>query len=143
MAATKAKKENSATNASAKPKPRGKPFTGKGDPRNGKGFDVRPEARNNNGQRSAAAVNFSRNIRELIVTVGEEITTLENGRRISKIEGVVRAAYNQAIAGDSAARLFIAERVEGKAAQQIDVTNSDGSLAPPNAVRIIPYVEDD
>ena len=31
----------------------------------------------------------------------------------------------------------------GKAMQKTDVTNSDGSLAPPNAVRIIPYVEDD
>lgn len=140
MAATKAKKVNSVANTDAKPKPRGKPFE-KGNSV-GKQFTPGDARANLNGQRSAAAVNFSRNIRELIVTVGEEVTTLENGQRISKIEGVVRAAYKQAIAGDSAARLFIAERVEGKAAQQIDLTSSDGSLSPPNAVRIIPYVED-
>lgn len=119
MAATKAKKVNSNTNAVAKP--RGKPFAKGADERRTGQFKPDDPRRNNNGQRSAASVNFSRNIRELIVTVGEEVTTLANGQRISKIEGVVRAAYNQAIAGDGAARTFIAERVEGKVALKIDL----------------------
>ena len=117
MAATKAKKENNAANTRAKP--RGKPFEKGNKPANA--FTSGDARANTNGQRSRAAVNFSRNLRELIVTVGEEVTTLENGTRISKIEGVVRAAYKQAIAGDGAARTFIAERVEGKVALKIDV----------------------
>ena len=89
--------------------------TGKG------GFGERPEARNNNGQRSAVVVAFGRSLRELLVEVGEEATTLSDGRKITKIEGVVRAAYKQAIEGDAAARTFIVERVEGKVTQKLDV----------------------
>lgn len=87
--------------------------TGKG------GFGDRPEDRNNHGQRSASTVAFGRSLRELIVQVGEEELTLKDGRKISQIEGVVRAAYRQAIAGDAPARSFIAERVEGKVTQPI------------------------
>lgn len=97
--------------------------TGKG------GLKDNPQNRNTAGQRSAAVVSFGRGLRELLVTVGEEVTTLPDGRKISKIEGVVRAAYRQAIEGDANARTFIAERVEGKVAQKIDVRDlSDQQL---------------
>lgn len=116
-----AKKEINNTNTVAK-KPRGKPFAKGADDRRTAQFTPDDPRRNNNGQRSAAVVAFSRNLRELLVTVGEEVTTLPDGRQISKIEGVVRAAYKQAIDGDHNARSFIAERVEGKIAQKIDLS---------------------
>lgn len=108
------------TNASLKKyaEPRNK--TGKG------GFGDRPEDRNNNGQRNKASVSFSKQLRQLIVEIGEEETTLPNGKKMSKIEGVVRAAYNEAIKGDAPARNFIAERVEGKAMQPLELTGPNG-----------------
>lgn len=132
---TKTKKEvkKQTTNAGLKKyaEPRNKTgkggFTGADDPR-----------RNNNGQRSAEAVAFGKSLRELIVTVGEEVTTLPDGRKISKIEGVVRAAYRQAIEGDANARSFIAERVEGKVTQPTEHTGKNGG-AIPLAIQFIPY----
>lgn len=122
------KKAGLTTNTSQKQRGGNKNPTGKG------GFGDRPQDRNNNGQRSAEVVAFGRSLRELIVTVGEEVTTLPDGRKISKIEGVVRAAYRQAIEGDASARSFIAERVEGKVTQPTELTGKDGAAIQMEAV---------
>ena len=87
--------------------------TGKG------GFKDRKGDINRNGQRSKATVQFTRALRELIVTEGNKKHTITNpntGERVTltKIEWVVIAAYNAAVQGDAKAREWISERVEGK-----------------------------
>ena len=94
--------------------------TGKG------GFQERPETRNKHGQRNKAAVSFSRSLREYIVNHGETKVTLPNGRKIKRIEAVVVAIYNEAIKGNMQAATFIAERVEGKIKDQVEVTGAEG-----------------
>ena len=96
-------------------KPRGKPFE--------HGTDTR---RNAAGQRNKAAVSFSRSLREYIVNHGETKVTLPNGRKIKRIEAVVVAIYNEAIKGNMQAATFIAERVEGKIKDQVEVTGAEG-----------------
>lgn len=92
----------------AKPasKPRGKPFVS-GDPRS-----------NTSGQRNSAAVAFNKQIRQIIVEVGDE-TVSANGKVISRIEGAVRGMYQQAAKGNVPAFNALVERVEGKVTQPI------------------------
>ena len=94
--------------------------TGKG------GFQERPHTRNKHGQRNKAAVSFSRSLREYIVNHGETKLTLPNGKKIKRIEAVVTAIYNEAMKGNMQAATFIAERVEGKIKDQLEVTGAEG-----------------
>lgn len=84
------------------------------------------EYRNRSGQRNRAAVQFSKSLRELIVKEGESSISDKDGKRHRKIELVVRQLYNKAIAGEGWAVTFIAERVEGKVKDQMELS---GSLA--------------
>lgn len=91
-------------------------------PRNptGKGGFTKGDPRiNRNGQRSKAAVQFTRALREMIVNEGNKKHTITNpntGEKVTltKIEWVVIAAYNAAVQGDAKARDWISERTEGK-----------------------------
>jgi hypothetical protein len=94
--------------------PRGKPFT--------KGIDERRTP----GGRTKAQAAFSRSLREYIVKEGKVALTLDNGKKVSKIEAVVRAIYKEAITGNMQAVNFIAERVEGKVKDELDVTHKGG-----------------
>ena len=94
--------------------------TGKG------GFADNPQNRNKHGQRNKAAVSFSRSLREYIVNHGETKLTLPNGKKIKRIEAVVTAIYNEAMKGNMQAATFIAERVEGKVKDQLEVTGAEG-----------------
>lgn len=126
MAATKA-----ISSKPAKPaKQRGKPFQ--------VGEDAR---RHKDGTKSSAAVAFNKQIRQIIVEVGDE-TVNANGQMISRIEGAVRGMYQQAAKGNVPAFNALVERVEGKALQIVDLTSSDGSMKPA-AVTFIPYVSND
>ena len=94
--------------------------TGKG------GFADNPQNKNTHGQRNKAAVSFSRSLREYIVSHGETKLTLPDGSKIKRIEAVVMAIYNEAIKGNMQAATFIAERVEGKVKDQLEVTGAEG-----------------
>jgi len=102
------------TNA-AKKKPRGKAFTGKDDPR-----------RSNNGQRSAAAVMFASEIRQIIVALGEESVSNSKGERRKRIEVAVLGMYDRAMQGDVSAFNTLVERVEGKVVAPVELSGRDG-----------------
>lgn len=89
------------------------------------GFQDRPETRNNKGQRSKAAVSFARSLREYIVKHGEatvNVTVDGKPKKLKRIEAVVRAVYNEAIKGEGWAANFIADRVEGKVKDELNVS---------------------
>lgn len=119
--------------SSDKKKPRGKPFTGKNDPR-----------RSNAGQRSREAVQTAAQMRDMIVQVLNEPAKVElpPAEQLSKLEVSVRQAVNRAMTGDTAEFHRLMDRIWGKANQQVDVTSSDGSMTP-QVVQFIPYVSAD
>ena len=93
---------------------RGKPFK--------KGDDSR---RHMNGSKSRAAVEFNKNLRELLVEEGEKEQTGhlgENTLKLKKVEWLVKSVWKKAIDGESWAVNFIADRVEGKITQPIDMS---------------------
>lgn len=88
--------------------------------------------RNKHGQRNKAAVSFSRSIRDLIVKHGEKKRKAfdKEGNLIrtqKNIEWVVEAIYKEAISGNMVAVNFIAERVEGKITDKVEVTGANGA----------------
>lgn len=109
-----------------KKKPRGKPFTGKADPR-----------RNTAGQRNKAAVETAVQARALYVQVLNEPDT-KPAESASNLEVIVRRHVHNARNGDANERELIFDRIWGKANQPIDLTSSDGSMTP-QAVTFIPF----
>lgn len=90
-------------------KARGKPFTGKDDPR-----------RHDGGTKSSATIAFNREIRAIICSVGNEAVE-SKGQKLSRIEGAVRGMYQAATKGNVQAFTALVERVEGKVAQGVEV----------------------
>ena len=91
-----------------------------------KGDDPR---RHMDGSKSKEAVAFSKTLRALLVEEGEAITRAvdKDGNIVEKrkVEFLVLSVWKKAIEGESWAVNFIAERTEGKVAQQIGI---DGNL---------------
>ena len=91
-----------------------------------KGDDPR---RHMDGSKSKEAVAFSKTLRALLVEEGEAITRAvdKDGNIVEKrkVEFLVKSVWKKAIEGESWAVNFIAERTEGKVAQQIGI---DGNL---------------
>ena len=86
-----------------------------------KGNDSR---RNKNGQVSKERLKFNKELRQLLVEEGEKIhigTIGENTLKLKKVEWLVKSVWGKAIAGEAWAVNFIAERVEGKIAQPLDM----------------------
>ena len=105
-----------ANSNTAKPKrkaaKRGKPFQ-KGDPRI-----------NRRGQISKKRLAFNKELRELIVSEGEQVqrgTIGEKSVKLKKVEWLIKSVWKKAIEGEAWAVNFIAERVEGKISQPIDI----------------------
>ena len=99
--------------------------TGKG------GFGDNPQNINQHGQRNKAAVSFARSLREYIIKEGKvslKYVDDKTGKihKATKIETVVRAVYREAMQGNMQAVNFIAERVEGKIKDQLEVTGAEG-----------------
>lgn len=134
-----ATKKISNTNAVAK-KPRGKPFPKGEDARRTGQFTADDPRRNVNGQRSAATVAFTRNLRERIVDQGEsDYEVFRDGKSLGTkpyVEWMVERVWMEALKGESWAVNFIAERTEGKVLQPIG--SEDGGPIP-IAVQFIPY----
>ena len=99
--------------------PKGRPPTKGGFK---KGRDSR---RNKHGQRNAASVAFFKQLRELIVKEGEKLHKGkdEQGQivKLKKVEWMIKVLWQAAMKGESWAIQFIAERVEGKISQPIDL----------------------
>lgn len=89
-------------------KSRGKPFSGGDDPR-----------RHTNGTKSSAAISFARELRSIIVEVGEEEISNEKGEKKTRLELAVRGMYLKASKGDASAFNALIERVEGKVSQPV------------------------
>ena len=91
-----------------------------------KGDDPR---RHMDGSKSKEAVAFSKTLRALLVEEGEAITRAvdKDGNIVEKrkVEFLVKSVWKKAIEGESWAVIFIAERVEGKVSQNIDI---DGNM---------------
>jgi len=103
---------NQETPKKAKGKPRGKPFTGKDDPRN-----------NTAGQTSKKKLRWNKTISELIAAEGEKLqkgTIGENTFKLKKVEWLVKSLWKKAIDGEAWAVNTILERTEGKVTQPID-----------------------
>ena len=79
---------------------------------------------NRNGQISKKRLEFNKTIRDLLVDEGE---TLQQGQigenvvKLKKVEWLMKSVWKKAIEGESWAVNFIAERVEGKVSQNIDI----------------------
>jgi len=100
----------------------------KGRPPNSGTFKKGDPRINHNGQRNKPAVQFTKALRDLIVSEGNKKHTVVNpntGDRVvlTKIEWVVIAAYNAAVQGDAKARDWISERTEGKVSQSLTIDN--------------------
>ena len=110
-----------AANAAKKPRGKGKPFKKGGDPR-----------RHMNGAKSKAAVEFNKTLRQLLVAEGERESTGQIGEktlRMKNVEWLVKSVWKKAIKGESWAVTFIAERIEGKVTQPVDLKGKiDGKL---------------
>ena len=79
---------------------------------------------NRNGQVSKKRLEFNRNLRELIVEEGErEWKGVDGGKelKLKRVEWLVRSVWKKAIEGESWAVNFIADRVEGKVTQPMDI----------------------
>jgi len=87
-----------------------------------KGKDPR---RNTAGQRNAASVAFYKQLRELIVKEGEKnyVGKDESGQivKLKKVEWMIKVLWQEAMKGEAWAIQFIADRVEGKVTQPIDI----------------------
>ena len=109
-----AKKKSGSNTARAAGKQGGKgvPFK-KDDPRIWKG-----------GQKNKAAVAFHKQLRELIVKEGEKKAKGKGEKgdivNLKKVEWLVISVWQKAIAGESWAVQFIAERVEGRVVQPVE-----------------------
>ena len=80
---------------------------------------------NRNGQVSKERLAFNRTLRELIVAEGEkEWTGVDKNEELTlkNVEWLVRSVWKKAIEGEAWAVNFIAERVEGKITQPIDMS---------------------
>ena len=80
---------------------------------------------NRNGQVSKERLAFNRTLRELIVSEGEkEWTGVDKNEQLTlkNVEWLVRSVWKKAIEGESWAVNFIADRVEGKVMQPLDVS---------------------
>ena len=93
-----------------------------------KGDDPR---RYKKGPVSKERLAFNKSFRELLVKEGKQkqigtIGDKENTKivRLKKVEWLVKAVWQQAIKGESWAVNFIADRVEGKVTQPIDMKGS-------------------
>lgn len=79
---------------------------------------------NRRGQISKKRLAFNRELRELLVAEGEQIQAGSIGEKavkLKKIEWLIKSVWKKAIEGEAWAVNFIAERVEGKIAQPIDL----------------------
>jgi hypothetical protein len=102
---------------------RGRPFSGRDDPRRGPGFTGADDPRrNNNGQRNRAAVAFTKQLREMLVEEG-----LRRVDGIPRIGRVIARLYDAAEAGEGWAVALLFDRVEGKVTQPVE-QNSDVSV---------------
>jgi len=112
---------SNAVKSKAKAAKRGKPFKKGSDPR-----------RNQKGQISKKRLEFNRNLRELLVAEGEKESTGQIGDktfRMKNVEWLVKSVWKKAIKGESWAVTFIAERVEGRIMQPVDLKGQiDGKL---------------
>ena len=80
---------------------------------------------NRNGQVSKERLAFNRTLRELIVAEGEkEWTGVDKNEQLmlKNVEWLVRSVWKKAIEGEAWAVNFIADRVEGKITQPIDMS---------------------
>ena len=87
-----------------------------------KGHDPR---RNSRGAVNKNRVQFNRTLRELIVSEGEEEWKGVDGNeelKLKKVEWLVKSVWKKAIEGEAWAVNFIADRVEGKITQPLDVS---------------------
>lgn len=79
---------------------------------------------NRKGQISKSVLAFNRTLRELLVSEGEEKKKGQIGEetfRLKNVEWLVKSVWRKAIAGEAWAVTFIAERVEGKISQPVDM----------------------
>jgi hypothetical protein len=80
---------------------------------------------NRNGQISKKRLEFNRTLRELIVEEGEQEWKGVDGNeefKLKKVEWLVKSVWKKAIDGEAWAVNFIADRVEGKITQPIDMS---------------------
>lgn len=78
---------------------------------------------NRNGQMSKKRLDFNRALRDLLILEGEQKQTGTIGEKsikLKRVEWLVKSVWGKAIAGESWAVNFIAERVEGKVTQPIE-----------------------
>lgn len=81
---------------------------------------------NRNGQISKKRLAFNKTIRDMLVSEGEIKAKGQNELgdvvKLKKMQWLVRSVWQKAIAGESWAVQFIADRVEGKVSQQVDIS---------------------
>lgn len=98
---------------------------------------------NRNGQISKKRLAFNKELRELIVTEGEQVqqgTIGEKSVKLKKIQWLIKCVWKKAIDGEAWAVNFIAERVEGKIAQPIDV---DANIIFQTSEKFMPKIDDE
>jgi len=80
---------------------------------------------NRKGQVSKERLAFNRTLRELLIAEGEKEWTGTNDKHeketLKKVEWLIRSVWKKAIAGEAWAVNFIAERIEGKITQPMDI----------------------
>ena len=79
---------------------------------------------NRKGQVSKSRLKFNKELRELLIDEGEKKQTGSIGKKtvkLKRVEWLVKSIWRNAIAGESWAVNFIADRVEGKITQPLDV----------------------